>query len=56
MAAVADVERSEQAKDEDPLTCHRASNYVELGFDIENAFGLAKARVSKGFFVYWGHI
>ncbi len=37
---------------EDPVTCHRASNYLALGFDIEDAFALARTRDSKGVYLY----
>lgn len=42
--------------EEDEQTCHRAGNYLDLGFDANQAFGLARARDSKGFFIYWGDI
>lgn len=54
MSEVAEFE--ERVADEDPVTCHRAGNYVELGFGVEDAFGLAKTKDSKGFYIYWGNV
>lgn len=49
-------EQTSTATGDDYLTGHRAGNYLELGFDVESAFGLAKAKDSKGFFIYHGSV